>query len=453
MTSITDIPIDDVELFLSSNGFTITDDPYDQIWDLINKNIEYDFYPDSVIDWMIAYNLHQRKVKIPKYKRSKILSMNNTELGKLAKLLTLNNYDREQILNILFYLHLLDEEINVIQYLPNELIVKTLENLTMDEIETSCKSSIQFKNACNSQLGLDLIRSRFGDDTLNTSSFTFDELAFYSRVLPFKKKLSFGYDLEVYYLNDNKLLAFNDEGIVNKILEGHNINQFAFYNPNVIILLTDKGELMSYDINSKKDLGIPAILDKVVGVFNISYYNVHILTATGVSYRYSQGVLNKVNSVDKIVQLYNDYYLLDKGEVYFKSKKINNLPKIKQITEHGYVLADNNSIYYISNDKPIELYVTKDKIKGIFEFTHGIESNEDSKPINRLLILYENGNINNMTVHKKEIDEFYPMSSPKNIIEMITDYGHGSAAALSLNQLYIFEVYRNNILTYNLDEY
>ena len=449
MTSITDIPIDDVELFLSSNGFTITDNPYEQIWSLINKNIEYDFYPDSVIDWMIAYNLHQRNVKIQKYKRSEILSMDNMELHKLDKLLRLNNVNKDQILNILHYLHKLDEEVNVIQHLPEELIVRTLENLSIDEIEPYCKSSKQIKQACHSQLGFDLIRARFGDDTLDTHNFTFDELLFYSKVLPFKKKIPFkknrSFDItgHVLYLHNNKLLSF-DGSIVDEIIDKHNINQFAFYGVGVIILLTNTGELISYDINKKKELGVIAILDKVIGIFNISKYDVHILTAKGVSYEYKKGILSKFDPGHKIVQLYDFYYLTDRGEVYFILNKINNLPKIKQITEHGYSLSYDNSIYYQSH----KIYTSINEIKEICEYTYGLETDENLQSINRLLILYEEGNVDNMETQKTNVMFMYPMDLPEDIVEINADDGYGTF--LSINKLGLFNIYDNDIIIHNI---
>ena len=59
MTSITLIPIKDIKAFLSQNGRSFTSNNeermYADAWDLIQKGANN--YPDSVVEWMIAYNL------------------------------------------------------------------------------------------------------------------------------------------------------------------------------------------------------------------------------------------------------------------------------------------------------------------------------------------------------------------------------------------------------------
>jgi len=107
MTSIQDIPFEDVKVFLTKNHRTIPKDKnkaYEKVWDLMNdKNIIFE--PDSIVEWMIAYNLIQSETNIPNYTIDEIKSLSLNELNKLSKLLTLKSPNINHIINILKYMH------------------------------------------------------------------------------------------------------------------------------------------------------------------------------------------------------------------------------------------------------------------------------------------------------------------------------------------------------------
>lgn len=104
--NIEDIPYVDVLSFLTNNNIPIPADRdkiYDKAFGLFHKNPE--FYPDSVIEWLMAYNLLQSNVNIPFYAKDDIYSLNQTELKKLSKLLGMNTTNIDHIIGILKYLH------------------------------------------------------------------------------------------------------------------------------------------------------------------------------------------------------------------------------------------------------------------------------------------------------------------------------------------------------------
>jgi hypothetical protein len=110
MTDITDIPYDDVILFFKNNNRKVPNSKK-QAYDLLAKLIQtkdYDYYTDSIIDWIMAYNLIQLKVIIPKYKTSEILALSKADLSKLSKLLKMKTIKINHIINILKYLHKLE---------------------------------------------------------------------------------------------------------------------------------------------------------------------------------------------------------------------------------------------------------------------------------------------------------------------------------------------------------
>jgi len=133
MTDIRDIPFYDIKEFLDKNeiSFIDEDDAYHKT--LISLKRERKYYPDSIIEWLIAHNLFVRKVNIPSYTIQEIDNMSPNEISQLAKLLTMNGNNRKNIKNILRYLHKLDD----ISLLPeiNDIILQKLYQLEIQNIK------------------------------------------------------------------------------------------------------------------------------------------------------------------------------------------------------------------------------------------------------------------------------------------------------------------------------
>ncbi len=106
MTSIYDIPIDDIILFLRGNNISVPEidkEAYREARKLM-KNPKLLFYPPSVITWMVAYNLLVTKTKISSYTEEEILNLPQKQLNSLARLLTMNSNDRYNVIKILQYM-------------------------------------------------------------------------------------------------------------------------------------------------------------------------------------------------------------------------------------------------------------------------------------------------------------------------------------------------------------
>lgn len=112
MTSITDVPLKDIKNFLIANSIVILgNDQYDYEAELeLILNGKATNYPDTVIDWIIAYNLFNDRKKIRTYSKNEIDSLSNEELNKLAAMLEIynSNNTRDSIINVLRYLKKLD---------------------------------------------------------------------------------------------------------------------------------------------------------------------------------------------------------------------------------------------------------------------------------------------------------------------------------------------------------
>jgi len=127
MTSIYDVPYEDIEKFLLANNknWNNENEAYETSFDLLkNKNVRG--HTTRIIEWMIAHNLLVNKINIPHFTIDEIDNMTQNEINKLAKLLTMKGNNVNNIKNILRYLHKLDEEDIVLLPEINDLILDTL---------------------------------------------------------------------------------------------------------------------------------------------------------------------------------------------------------------------------------------------------------------------------------------------------------------------------------------
>src|SRR5437870_4069434 len=118
MTSIIAIPISDIKEFLLANNQEIplsNRDIYLAAWDLI-KSGQIQYAPPSISDFIIAIDLASQGFKsslfnLQNYKISDILVSNDKNLQDLSTFLTLPFVDKQRIIRILGYLHILDNDI------------------------------------------------------------------------------------------------------------------------------------------------------------------------------------------------------------------------------------------------------------------------------------------------------------------------------------------------------
>jgi hypothetical protein len=88
MTSIYDIPYEDIKIFLEANDKTYINknDAYDKTL-ILSEDKKTIGHTINIIEWMIAHNLLINKINIPYYTIDEINNMSQKEINKLAKLL------------------------------------------------------------------------------------------------------------------------------------------------------------------------------------------------------------------------------------------------------------------------------------------------------------------------------------------------------------------------------
>jgi hypothetical protein len=119
MADIHDLSISDIREFLSINGIynysgflssSTNNDIYDVALNLMKKrDTIYDDVPISIIEWMLAHNTLQKKINIPSYTKSQIEKLNSNDLNNLSKSLGLTKNNIDNVINILHYMHKLNE--------------------------------------------------------------------------------------------------------------------------------------------------------------------------------------------------------------------------------------------------------------------------------------------------------------------------------------------------------
>jgi hypothetical protein len=189
MTSIYQIPYEDIELFLLTNDIDVSSDKdlnYNiavSIIDDPNANFEI----NSISNWMIAHNLIELDIEIPMYKKSDVLKMNYIKLKELSLSLLMKDAELDNILNVLNYINKLDDDMSekvIVQIVNNkDILVETLRFLFIDDIINFCTLSKSINKKCNNNYVINLIRSKLQKmDALDISAYTLKELLLFLKL-------------------------------------------------------------------------------------------------------------------------------------------------------------------------------------------------------------------------------------------------------------------------------
>lgn len=145
MTSIYDVPYEDIQEFLLANNKSYTNeiDAYNKALVLL-KNKKAIGHPISIIEWIIARNLMVKKVNIPNFTIYQIDKMKQFEIDELARLLTMNGNDRDNVKNILKYLGKLDiliEHLDIKPQILDTILELKVLSSNLEEVITIFKNN------------------------------------------------------------------------------------------------------------------------------------------------------------------------------------------------------------------------------------------------------------------------------------------------------------------------
>jgi hypothetical protein len=474
MTNIKDIPVHDIELFLNKNNVEFNKNTiYTNALKLMKKGTIY--YTDSIIEWMMAYNLLKSKIIVPLYSKSEILNLSVNELKSLTSLLKMKTNNINHIVSILKYLHKLEYENESL--FPSEIFRELISNMNYDSIKETCNSSRDMKILCHTKDMRNLLISKFMKDSLNTRNFTEDELNFYEKVKPLKRRMCLSNDSEkqtILNISYNNLLftLYNNiltyqESDINQIISseiylGYDEINNVFEKQDINIILYNDGIVMRDDKTK-----IP-ITNKVINIesFPDNKNNINIITNKKECYSWN-GNLYQYTTPFNVIQRTEYYCLTDKGEVYVKNNedleipdniepdafgevgqiingifdkleevkyyKIHGLPRIAQLTTKEIFLSEDGGFWYVDYDDLTPVLSNKYKYNNIIQ-------------------IYELKHVNYYLDNKGTIfTPIYKIETFKNLIEIAINSDESYIYALDNEMnLYVYNISGQFLQSYDL---
>src|SRR5689334_10532285 len=142
MTSFKEVPYSDIKDLLITNKQEVPvneDEAYSKAWNLIKNNPGINVSSLFIADFIIAYNLSLQGIQANSYKTSSILLARDADLQLLSNALHLPSVDKERIIRILGYLGLLDNDTDIFDTLPLEVLERVISELDCKSIKLICQ--------------------------------------------------------------------------------------------------------------------------------------------------------------------------------------------------------------------------------------------------------------------------------------------------------------------------
>ena len=155
ISPINAIPLTDAKDFILSFNYKLPSNE-EEIYNLVSNilsNNTINSAPTSVVDYIIAINLSNNA--IPKQSASQILMASEDSLIPLSQSLALAQVDKERIIRILGYMNLLNNDISLLDNLPDDTLANILENLDCKSTFLICKLSNRLSNFCKTEVTKD----------------------------------------------------------------------------------------------------------------------------------------------------------------------------------------------------------------------------------------------------------------------------------------------------------
>ena len=443
MTSIRDIDVNDLKLFLRVNDINLNNNEeiYEKAMGLMkSRRTKYAGVPDSIIEWMMAHNLIKLNTKIPAYTKNQIKNMMEEERRELADLLGMKTSNVDKIINILNYMH----KLIILSELPEDPILDIISNMNINDIMNFCNSDKTINKICQSKNLKNTIISKLSKNHVDVSKFTLDELFLYSKVLNLRKRINI-FDTKIYVFIDNTVYKpydgtseFDGEQLPNNI---NQIAPYGYYGFD-LALLSDDDQILSMYMHRPKeidkffnnDIGIDKIID--IKPILSGTKSLELLTADGKFYRWdSYDGLKSEEAPVGTIQREGVYYLTYTGDVYHrkysKINKIEGLSNIKQITHNGFFLSENGDVYVFDNDD----IILHPGVKNITQICSRYRSRNNNKY--QVYMLDNKGYVYFKAVNIDEIDLIIPKlyEGLKDIVEIEDSDIIGFAALDKYNRL------------------
>lgn len=302
MTSIFEVPYTDIVTFLTTYGIVLDKNEENNYLEakVLIENPSITEIPTSIADLIIASNLINQNLR--RYRTTEILlsPYNDPELIELTNLFGFEGVNKERLIRILGYLHKLDNDMNIYNTLPKEVLRLIALKLDCRDITLLCKLSVEFEKFCKIELRSILYEKLAPTTLLNITGYTEGQLQKFC-ILKKRHHLATNEELILMTSNDGNVHSYGsgklrkDRGYfqfnpTNKI---SNVHQVSIGDSHILIL--------------KENGTVYSLGDNLYGQLGIGNHNE----------KDEETLIPKINNIVKVAAGYNQSLLLnDRGEVY-----------------------------------------------------------------------------------------------------------------------------------------
>lgn len=395
------IPLTDAKEFILSYNYKLPSTE-EEIYNLTSNIIAtstINSAPTTIVDYIIALNLSTNLSNngISKQSASKILMASENSLVPLSQSLALSHVDKERMIRILGYMNLLDNDISLLDNLPDDTLANILENLDCKSTFLICKLSNRLSNFCKNEVIKDqgfvtnpsgyleriisrnnlevTLNNKFSEEGLTVKNYSLPQLEFVcnmrNRQIPTMTSL----DNILFILMDNDIYMVtlsNDQDIQ---IEKLNIDRLPkiiqiLHHDNKLLALTLDGHIHIIGGDVRFFNGIAISHKKVSGIDNVVFMipesNFSVIRSNGdvfdvIIKNNGDAITKRIDIlkdiVDESIGLGLPLILKNNKEVYIE--RLQQLEHIDNITDaisisagdHYYLVATvDGSVYSWGNN-------------------------------------------------------------------------------------------------------
>ena len=364
MASFTAIPYEDIKQFLTQNNILISNDKnqaYAQVWTMIQNN-QVQLASAPIVDWIIAYNLATNQVQFNEYNASDILFTPDANLQELSTFLGLDSVNKERIIRILGYLNKLNNNTNVYDMLPDDILGEVLSKLDCKTVALACKLSRRLDNFCKSGQLANVLRKTI-NTTLNIENYNESQLLRLCAKQLLTVHIIGGYE-SLFLIKDGLVYASGtnrfgmlglgpDTGIIagfTLLPRLKHIREISVGSMHVLVLTYD-GHVYSFGTDRGGGLGFfgvrhfPSLIPDLINIVQVSAnksstrnYSL-ILANTGNVYAFGANDLGQLGLGDNV----------DRNEPTLVPT-LNNIVQVSTGEGHSLMLANNGQVYSVGRN-------------------------------------------------------------------------------------------------------
>lgn len=366
--NIRKISYDSAELFLSANGKIVpvlTDKLYKKVEEMLEEYDDELYYPDEIINWRIACELTLSPLNIKKQEAKHVLSASFGDLMIIAQQLKLGQIEREQILDVLKFLNLIDDITPYIEELDVNIYKHLFDYLDHLDVINLCESSKKIKTLISSTNGRSILFPELKDNMIIGKYNSQEFYDYFTNYLSFRKHKNNNivFNKSGFYRLENDLIAFYNWNYEKKTISLNytgKIEQIVCIN-HIIYALMNDGIIITKNLLTTEETFSIELNDCIY----ISSHDQDLIIVVSKGYCFVwNGYLRRIHGTKYITQVVkhnkNRKLLLScNGKIYVTDenysnyKVIDSFVNVTQISKSGYYCLSSRGFVYKITDSVI----------------------------------------------------------------------------------------------------